>query len=236
MAVEIPITSATVPSPLDCKLSNADWQQFVSLLQAIFPEDAAIWNFGNTEPSPSRRVYPWFRSNADGTPDRVYKYSMGAWISLHSMAPGSVIMYEGTELSIDTFDGGTAGAVTSISGPMWEKVTSMNAKFPIGPGTLPSTTVIGIGDTGGDEEVTLTLPQIPPHSHEFRVNANDDGGSGSGNDVPDDSDPSLGGNLFGDTEETGGSGTPATTEAHGNMPPFQAIWFIRRTARLYHVV
>lgn len=234
--IEIPITSATVPSPLDCVVSNANWQSLVSLLQATFPEDASIFNTGNTEPAPSRRVYPWYRSNADGTPDRWYKYSMGAWISLHEMPPGSVIMYEGTEVSIDTFDGGSAGAITSISGPMWEKVTSMNARFPIGPGTLPSTTVIGIGDTGGNEEVSLTVAQMPPHTHAIRLNANDDGGSGSGGDEPDDSDPTLAGNLFGETEEEGGSGSPAAVEAHDNMPPWKAIWFIRRTARLYRTV
>jgi len=232
--IDIPVTSATVPSPLDCVVSNENWQALVSLLQATFPEDASIINTGNSEPSPSRRAYPWYRYNADGSPDKWYRYSMGAWLSLHPVAPDTVVMYEGTEVSIPTFDGGEAGAVTAISGPMWEKVTSMNARFPVGPGTLPSTTVIGIGDTGGEEKVSLTVPHMPPHTHSFRVNNNDDGGGGSGSDVPDDSDTTVGGNLFGETESTGGSGTPAAVEGHNNLPPFLGIWFIRRTARTHY--
>lgn len=243
--IQLPITSATVPSPLDCVISNANWQALVGLLESTFPDDASIFNTGNSEPTPARRVYPWFRTNADGTPDKWYRYSMGAWISLHPIAPGTVVMYEGTEGSIDTFDGGEAGAVTSISGPMWEKVTSMNARFPIGPGTLPSTTVIGIGDTGGEEEHSLTLPEITPHSH-FVVNQSEGGGAVTVSRAVADHSPNAG-NAYdllgavpanaeadvGPSSIVGGSGSPATVEGHNTIPPYTAIWFIRRTARLY---
>lgn len=59
----------------------------------------------------------------------------------------------------------------------------------------------------GAERVTLTEPQLPAHSHTFRVNGNDDGGSGSGSAIPDDSSTSLFGSLIGETNDTG-SGEP----------------------------
>ncbi len=55
----------------------------------------------------------------------------------------------------------------------------------------------------GAERVTLTEAQLPAHSHTFRVNGNDDGGSGSGSAIPDDSSTTLFGTLNGETEDTG---------------------------------
>jgi hypothetical protein len=246
MPIDLPITSATVPSPLDCRISNSDWQALVSLLQATFPDDTTIFSKGNTEPSPARRIYPWFRYNSDGSPDKWYVYSMGAWLSLHPDAPGKVIMYEGTEASIPTFDGGEAGAVTAISGPMWEKVTSMNARFPVGPGTLPSTAVIGIGDQGGEEKHPLTLPEITPHSH-FVVNASEGSGAPTVSRAVADHSPNSG-NAYdllgavpadeeadvGPSSTVGGSGSPPAVEGHNTIPPYTAIWFIRKTARTFY--
>lgn len=143
-------------------------------------------------------------------------------------------MYEGTEASIDTFDGGEAGPVTSISGPMWEKVSELDAKFPLGPGTMPvapagTGTVIAVGDDGGLEQVQLVEAEMPAHVHV----------------VPGST--TLQGN--GDFDVTGGTaGVPAVypgtsdstsaggDTAHTNLPPYHAIFFIRKTARLYHRV
>jgi microcystin-dependent protein len=241
MAIEIPITSATVPSPLDCVVSNSNWQSLVSLLTATFPEDASIFNTGNSEPSPSRRAYPWFRFNSDGSPDRWYRYSMGAWLSLHPVAPGIVVMYEGTEASITTFDGGEAGVVTAISGPMWEKVTSINGRFPVGPGTLPSTAIIGIGDTGGEEQHTLVESEIPKHSHLLASEGvTDSTVLSSPNQILD---RTVDDNSFNSYQLYGKAGEEATVGKtgdfggdgpHTNMPPYLGIWFIRKTARLYY--
>lgn len=245
MSIAIPITSATVPSPLDCVVSNTNWQALVALLQATFPQDAAVWNFGNSEPAPSKRDRPWIRSNSDGTPDKIYIYSMGSWISAHPMAEGAVIMYRGSEASIDTFDGGEAGAVTLTSGPMWARVTDMNGRFPLGPGTLPSTTIINVGDTGGEEKHELVEAEIPEHSHllategvedstalsspdQFLDRSRDEGDNQDYALRGDDTEPSAGqtGKFGGDTD---GDTTP-----HNNMPPFLGIFFITKTARRFY--
>lgn len=248
MAINIPITSATVPSPLDCVVSNENWQALVALLQSTFPEDASIFNTCNTEPAPSRRAYPWFRCNADGTPDKWYRYSMGAWISLHPLPPGAVIMYEGSEGSITTFDGGEAGAVTATSGPMWEKVTQLNARFPLGPGTLPSTTIVNVTDTGGEETHELVEDEIPQHRHLIADPQVAAPPLTSPNQVMDNevTDEGVSANytLQGgdDAEATVGKTSPfggdtnGDTVAHNNLPPYYGIFFIRRTARTHYRV
>lgn len=250
MSTALTVRSATVPSPLDCVVSNVDWQSLVALLEVTL-EDSDAFSTGNTEPAPSRRGLPWYRYNTDGTPDHWYVYSMGAWLRPHETAVGTVIMWEGVSADIPTFDGGEAGAVTSISGPMWEEVTEMRARFPIGPGTLPSTAVVGVGDTGGEEKHSLDETEIPPHSHKM-INgdepAHNDANTtlSSSNHVTfafstgvsglaymlqgTDTNPSLG--L---TEEVGGDGgTPNLVVAHNNLPPYRGIFFLRKTARLFY--
>lgn len=234
MPVEIPITSETVPSPLDCVVSNADWQSLIGLLTATFPNDATVFLTGNTEPDPSEREFPWFRTNADGTPDKWYKYANGSWLSRHPTAAGTVIMWEGDEADIPTFDGGEAGAVTGISGPMWERVTEMNARFPVGPGTFPSGAILNVGDTGGEEKHSLTLAEMPPHTHGPKdpftsiFGRRDPGGDRNTNEGQN-------GGFTDDILETvGGSGDPKVVEAHNNIPPFRAVWFLRKTARTHY--
>lgn len=172
---------------------------------------------------------------------------MGAWISLHPLPPGAVMMYEGSEASITTFDGGEAGAVTSISGPMWEKVTQLNARFPVGPGTLPSTAVINVTDTGGEENHELIEEEIPEHTH---LIADPEVGASSltsPNQVLDNQVTDAGllnYTLQGKTDEeaTVGKTSPfggdadGDTVGHNNLPPYYGIFFIRRTARTHYRV
>lgn len=251
MSLNLKVLSATVPSPLDCVVNNVDWQALSALLTVSFPNDIGNFSIGNTEPPPSRRGDPWFRLEADGTPDGWYVYAMGSWLKRHTTVPGTVIMWEGLAADIDTFDGGEAGAVTDLSGPMWERVTEMDAKFPIGPGTLPSTAVIGVGDTGGEENHELVSAEIPKHNHKLanvdfaapspanpQLGAGDfltfKGGRESGNSnfnytlCGSATAPSLG-----VTSDIGGDGS-GNTVAHNNLPPYNAIFFLRKTGRLFY--
>jgi hypothetical protein len=206
---------------------GGNWLDLIALLYVRFPSDLTLFNFGSTTPSADKRDRPWIRTNSDGTPDQLYVYAMGSWLAKHQMPTGIVCMYDGTEASIDTFDGGEAGAVTSISGPFWEKVSDMDGRFPVGPGELtPSTTVLAVGDTGGEDEHVLTSAEMPEHVHV----------------VPGSVTPQ--GN--GDFDVTGGTGGspavyPGTSNSeptgdddpHNNLPPYRAIWFIRRSSRIY---
>lgn len=206
-------------------------QLAVDLVNGIAGEvagSASFFNFGNTTPAPDDRDKPWLRTNADGTPDKVYTFVNGAWVALHPMAVGSRILYGGSEASITTFDGGEAGAITATTGPMWQKVSAADAKFLIGPGTLPSGTVIAVGGTGGEEEVELEEENIP--LHEIQGYALADGANLTPNALISDDDrvttPTTADSFGGDTN---GATTP-----HNNMPPFIAMFVIERTARSHY--
>lgn len=137
-------------------------------------------------------------------------------------------MYEGSLASIETYDGGEAGAVTATTGPMWERVTQLDARFPIGPGTLPSGTAVAVTNTGGEEKHTLLeeeLPNIEIKSR-HRTDLQDGGGSAALHNLP----------TFGTqvtVDEFGGDAS-GNTVAHNNLPPYYCLQFIRRTGRLYY--
>lgn len=225
MALELPVQTSTVPANFCFEGFNSpSWLDIVALLHVTFPGNFSLFNYGSDIPSPSDRDKPWIRLNSDGTPDALYSYAMGAWLSKHPLPAGAVIMYEGTEASIDTFDGGEAGAISAIGGPFWQRVTEMDARMPIGPGTLPSTTVLNVGDTGGEEKHQLTVGELP----KFTPTLNN--GSQIWSNIGGVGNPSGGGTtgLVNITANQIGN-----DEAHNNLPPYNAIWFIRRTARLY---
>lgn len=221
----VTITTSDVPASFCHGSWQTTWPALVALLSAELSGNVQTFNFGNVTPDAEDRDKPWFRVNADGTPDKLYSYSSGSWLALHPMAPGLVLMYEGSEGSIATLDGGESGTVSASTGPFWERVTAMDARFPVGPGTTANGTSILIGDTGGADEVALTEAQLPSHSHTFNVGATGDDGQGTFIDVRLDA-PNTPRQKT--TQPTGDD------EAHTNMPPYRGIWFVRRTGRLYY--
>lgn len=75
-----------------------------------------------------------------------------------------------------------------------------------------------IGETGGSEEVTLTVAQMPSHRHDLKY-----GGSGSTTNTPLRS-VTTGGNTLA-TNSTGGS------QPHPNMPPYYAMCYIMKLTK-----
>lgn len=208
----------------------------VQLIQGLAGEtdgDSTFFNDGDTTPSPDNRVYPWTPSSFSGSnpPAFIYHYVNGAWIMPNPIATGAVMMYTGTEASIVTFDGGEAGAITDTTGPMWEKLATMDARFPVGPGTFPSGAIINVGDQGGVEEHVLTRAELPNVSvdtlSQRRINVQDGGSA-----VVTTPDTSSTGAAFQATAlptEPLGDG-----DAHTNVPPYTGIFFIKRTARKFY--
>lgn len=227
----IAISTSDVPASFCHRDWPTTWPLLVGLLHAQFAEELNTVNVGNTTPSSENRDKPWFRLNADGTPDGWYAYANGNWLRRYTGPdPGAIIMWDGAAAGIDTLDGGEVGAATLTTGPFWERVTSMDAKFPIGVGTLPTSgTVLAVGDTGGAEKVTLALDQIPSHDHGIPnkklIHQTLSAGvlhQQGGNDL-----------SISTFQADGGDSNDATV-AHDNLPQFRAIFFIRRTIRLYH--
>ena len=104
---------------------------------------------------------------------------------------------------------------------------NLQSRFPLHPGTGGGGTY-QLGETGGVEEVTLTVSQIPAHSH--APVGNDAGGSDSATNNA--WGKSNNGKPYGPTiaspvlmnaavvQSTGGS------QPHENMPPFLVVSFI----------
>lgn len=232
MGQPVTVSTASVPTDYCYRGPQLDWPFFVSLLMAELAGANYTFNFGPTTPAPDDQDKPWFRTNVDGTPDRLYVYSGGSWVAKHAIPAGAVWLYEGAEGSIPTFDGGEAGVVTATTGPMWEKVSQLDGRFPIGPGTVGSTT-IGVGDTGGTHEHTLLTENIPAHTHTIPEGANY---VGSGNLIPpriiiDDDYGTTKTNLL--TGSYGGQ-ADGTTKVVSHLNPYRGIFFIRKTARTHY--
>jgi microcystin-dependent protein len=100
---------------------------------------------------------------------------------------------------------------------------NLQGRSPIGAGSGSGLTFRDINNpTVGEETHTMLAAELVSHTHTFRVNANDDGGAGSGSAVPDDSDPTVSGNLTGTTNATG-SAVPFNV-VH---PAFVTFFFIK---------
>lgn len=215
---------------------------FAAALIGYLPGSFITVITGDTEPSAIDRDKPWIRP--DG---RWYQYSapgLGTWVARNNLPPGSVMMYAAaSESDIWAFDGGdgtnpTTNVPTASTGAMWEMVSQLAGKIPVGPGTLnPSGTVIVTGSTAGVDQVTLTQAQLP--DVDFQV-------------VTRNGDSTLSANVIGygagggaSSQVFAGAGFPSSNvvadsggngDAINTMPPYYCIYFIRRTSRIWYTI
>ena len=103
---------------------------------------------------------------------------------------------------------------SSFLGFQWEMVSQ--GKMPIGLNTS-DTDFNSIGKTGGEKEVTLTVDQIPPHSHQARVSSI----AGSDETITRGTTKGVWRSLI----SSAGGG-----QAHNNMPPYIVMAFWKRVA------
>lgn len=229
-------------------------QDIASALTGSLPGNFTSWNVGSNVPSNADRDKPWLRlDGANCAPLGVYEWSTvaGAWVSRHPDFVGKVVMWEGDIGTIDTLDGGEAGAITTFTGPMWQKVSQMDARFPVGPGTSPGfqttpvPTVIPIGGTGGVDgtEITIGSTQLPAHIHDITVESTGASGGDSATSeagrfqVSDGTFKWVAANAndrVGHTRSTGEEPADIDPIEIPGIPRYYAIWFIKRTSRLYY--
>lgn len=233
----LPIDVATLPNGF----CPADYQALANGLGAVFtvtfPSTFTGVSVSSTKPSDTTQA--WLQLDSLGRPVRLYFFAQGAWLSMHPLVPGHTMIWTTALPDFTTFDGGDANGIGPASGAMWETVLS--GKFPLGVGTLPSTATVAVGDVGGNDVTTITptIDNLPPHTH-ICAAISAAGGSGSGaelfqaNEVANVSQSNV--NLV--TNNAGGTGTPpvVTPYVTTNLPPYQAVYFLRRTARQFYAV
>lgn len=220
------VSTANVPEGFCPSWMIEKWPELVSLLSAQLNGSLNTFNYGSSTPDPSDQDKPWLKLDANGYPDGQYwVFNNGFWVKKHPLPVGSIMLWEGDITAIDTFDGGETAAVSVLTGPMWEQVTGLKGRFPVGAGPLPTSgTIVNPTDTGGEENHTLTLSELPAHSH--TVNAKNDESGGTGGDrLRPVTDPN---NATVTSQEVGDD------QPHNNMPPYYGIHFIRRTQRQFY--
>ena len=118
----------------------------------------------------------------------------------------------------------------------WTEVPELRGRFPVGVGQAsnlsigdvnPTYTVGSTTSNAGDgrNQITLTEPQMPSHSHSFRNIQpaiagqwkSDDSGR---NNIVDDGNVGHSGHIA----STGGN------QPHENRPPFYGVYFIKKTS------
>lgn len=213
--------------------------QFLSSIGNTF------FNTGSSEPSAENRIYPWLDDDGNW-----WIYQGGKWARKHPIAANDLDrrIYVGTTTQLETYDGGSSGAVTIYTGPMWEVDSAMSARFPVGVGTFAASGALAVGQTAtgsgvsGTDQVTLTAAQIPSHNHDIAIQVPGYGGedgarvaADGGTDSPNITNNTSvfpGANL--DNKVQAQSLNTGGGTAHNNLPPFFGVYFIKRTARQYY--
>ena len=214
---------------------------FASESTVTLPDSASSLQVSATKPSDTTK--PWQQLDSLGRPTRIYVFAQGAWLSLHPDFPGKIIMYLGVLPDFTIFDGGDANALGAYSGPMWQLCNTaldgsgtqiLTAQVPLGVGTLKSTKVVNVQDTGGEENHILTGQEMPPHTHPINqvvaASTNNFAGGGfNGATIQDINTGSAGGDPT--------TGTPPTKAlGHNTLPPYVGVYFLQRTSRKFYLV
>jgi hypothetical protein len=206
----------------------------------------------NTTPTYTQRGLIWYNTDTGHT--LVYDNPTGAWVMRHPIPPGggAGMLWFGTLIGIDTYDGGSSSTVGNASGPMWEVVPELAGRFPIGVGNLPDTvngTVsIVVGASGGHNELVMVKDNLPADTVDVKTAVIGQSGVTGGGPNP------VVGSTYGSDAITGtsaacdatstlvsgayysrgqtlplGIATPLNT-----INPYYGIFFIRRTNRIYY--
>lgn len=106
-------------------------------------------------------------------------------------------------------------------GGTWEKIEN---KFLRGSGTDADGNTLSVGDTGGEETHTLTIEEMPAHSHGYVSNSFNTTMAGSGSNSVVSGINSAGATT-GTTGGSGGSANPFSI-----LPPYLVVIYWKRVS------
>lgn len=230
---------------------------YAQSLAITFPLGFGNFSQGNNAPPVDMQGFPWFRYNADGSPDRWYVYFNGAWVSPNTVAALDVAalrFHPGPYASIATYDGGDTNTPGSASGPMWSVIGqttggatdygTMGGRIPVGVSAVFGEGANGLPPNASATPsttlgmVTLAPANIPAHNHTLngRQTLFAGGSNGSGNTMPFAGQPPVAGLV------AGGNSTGSDANGNANPPtsfygfPWMAGYWIQRTSRIFYRV
>ena len=186
----------------------------------------SFFNFGPTYPAINNQIFPWLDQDGNW-----WIYDQSLWLRKNPVAAGGFDrrIFVGTTTDLLSYDGGDGTATaTTTTGPMWMVDTEFEARFPVGVGAFVASGAVAVlGKTtstsiAGEDQHTLTVPEIPAHTHNFFPLVTADANNGGANGV-----------QYGTTANVATSSTGGGA-AHNNLPPFYGVYFIKRTIRVYY--
>ncbi|MGB0697601.1 MAG: phage tail protein [Rhodospirillaceae bacterium] len=154
-----------------------------------------------------------------------------------NFAPHFWSFCDGTTLAISHFQQlySIIGTTYGGNGQDTFSLPDMRGRIPLHHGTGHSLTPQALGHFGGEEAVSLTTNQMPPHSHLLAVStvppadtACDGYTLGKGRFYEDPADAPQQGPMLGET-----IGATGTNKAHQNMMPVLALNFIIALKGIY---
>ena len=188
----------------------------------------SFFNTGASAPAVNNQIFPWFDNDGQW-----WIFSGGVWTRENPIPPnsGERKIWVGTISDLQAYDGGdgTAATPSTYAGAMWMVDAAFDARFPVGVGAFAASGAVAVNGTAtatsivGEDQHTLTIPELPSHTHNVATLIND---SISGGDIKLVPLQSTGNNLA--SSSVGGDA------AHNNLPPFYGVYFIKRTGRVYY--
>ena len=187
----------------------------------------SFFNTGASAPAVNNQIFPWFDNDGQW-----WIFSGGVWTRENPIPPnsGERKIWVGTISDLQAYDGGdgTAATPSTYAGAMWMVDAAFDARFPVGVGAFAASGAVAVNGTAtatsivGEDQHTLTVPEIPAHTHNFFPLVTADANNGGANGV-----------QYGTTANVATSSTGGGA-AHNNLPPFYGVYFIKRTARVYY--
>lgn len=139
MSTPVILTPPVLPEGMCFATEQERANAYFGLASAEVGGEYTTWNIGTTTPTVDNNGFPWLKLNPDGTLDGVYTFSSGAWVRPYPFPAGPNglrMLWVGSTTDLNTYDGGSAGAVTAMTGPFWEVDTDWADKIPRGVGTV----------------------------------------------------------------------------------------------------
>lgn len=168
-------------------------------------EDFSGVNYGDTEPEPDNRDRPWFKTDESGNPIGWYGWNGSAWVPIPVILPSGttaerpVSPDDGTQFFDTTinvaliyYDGQWRTVSGSPGDVKFVTETDLFTALEKNPGWSQYAEGIGrvlagasdgtnAGEEAGNDEITLTIPQLPSHTHTTQGNYGSGGEGGSDN-------------------------------------------------------